>query len=211
MRAMLAEENFSGIFMGEYSFLGIVISALIILSIFVLILVYWVFPKIKKSAKGFNVGAKLAALEKPTYKRIKRMYFENYRYRRYIENLIVSNYGIFVVNAHFETGKISQNANGKLIAEKDGAIRVLGDYEHDNKKTIDAIKRLSKIFDNVPFYSLVVLPNAAEVDVKSDFGFFGNIKDMLNYIKSNSTVDLGEAKREEMYSVICKENSRNQQ
>ena len=210
MKTMLLDEGFS-IFQGEYSFLGVLISAIILLAIFSLIMVYWIFPKIKKSVKGFNVGAQLNKLDKPNYKRIKKIYFENYRHRKFVENLIVSNYGVFVINAHFETGKISQNENGKFVSEKDGAIKVLGDYERENQKTIDTIKRLSKTFDGVPFYSLVVLPNSAQIEVQSEAGFFGHIKDMLTYIKSNSTVDLGAEKRDEMYSILCKENSKNQQ
>ena len=62
MKTMLLDEGFS-IFQGEYSFLGVLISAIILLAIFSLIMVYWIFPKIKKSVKGFNVGAQLNKLD----------------------------------------------------------------------------------------------------------------------------------------------------
>lgn len=209
MKTMLLDENQS-IFQGEYSFLGVVLSALILLSIFTLIMIYWVLPKLKNGAK-FNVAGQLGKLDKPTYKRIKKMYFENFRRRKYIENLIVSNYGIFIINARFETGKITKNEHGKFVAEKDGAIRVLGDYERENQNTAAAIKRLSKIFDGVNIYSLVVFPDSAKIEVQSNDGFFGNLKDMTAYIKNNSQTDFGSQKRDEMYSVLCKENSKNQQ
>ena len=118
----------------EYSFVGILLAAFILVTVFVCLIVFWYVPKFKKKAKGFNVGKQLSKLDKNKFKVIRKMYFENFRNRRFAENIIIGNNGVFVVKAQFELGKISKNEKGKFVVEKNGAIRVLGDYEQDNKK-----------------------------------------------------------------------------
>ena len=102
----------------EYSFVGILLAAFILVTVFVCLIVFWYVPKFKKKAKGFNVGKQLSKLDKNKFKVIRKMYFENFRNRRFAENIIIGNNGVFVVKSQFELGKISKNEKGKLIVEK---------------------------------------------------------------------------------------------
>ena len=52
----------------EYSFIGIILAALILVTVFVCLVVFWYVPKFKKKAKGFNVCKQLSKLDKNKFK-----------------------------------------------------------------------------------------------------------------------------------------------
>lgn len=197
-----------GVFVPQYSFLGVIIAALILVGCFVLLTIYFIVPHFKKRARGFNVNAVLKKLDKDRYKLIKRLYFENYRRKNYTSNVIVSNFGIFIFNAHDEVGRIFKNDKGKFVAEKEGAIHVLGDYEKDNLAAFQKIKNLSPECAEAECFSMVVFPDAADLQCTGDFGFFGHLKDALAFIRSKNN-DMGVEKRDAVYSALSKENSKN--
>lgn len=198
---------------GNYSFVGIVLSAIILLAIFVLIIKNAVVPFFKKRANGFDVSGELNKLPKSTYKRIKKTYFENFRYRRFVRDIIVSNFGVFIVNSHFTLGNITKNDKGQLTTDFEGPIRVLGDFDAENKKTIEKIKKLSHDFDGAKFYSIVAFPNKAVINFDtSDFdGYIGRLNGVSNYILSKKECELSNEQKENMVNSLLKENSRNHQ
>lgn len=206
---MILEDNPLG-FVPQYSFVGIVLAAVILAIILFLFIKHGLAPYLKKRAKGFNVGGELRKLDKSRYKLIKRLYFENSKHKKYTPNVIVSDYGVFIVNAHFELGSVSQNERGKLVLTKDGVNHVLGDYEKDNLDAFEKMKKLSNDFVGVKFYSIVAFPDSTEINVKSDVGFFGHIKDVVSYIKSINEHKISQEQREAVYAALRRENSKNQ-
>ena len=92
----------------EYSFVGVLMAAIMLIILFTCLVVFWVVPKVKKRAKGFNISKQLSKLDKNKFKIIKKMYFENIRRHRFVENIIIGNNGVFVVKSQFELGKISK-------------------------------------------------------------------------------------------------------
>lgn len=206
MHTMLLEEP---LFQPQYSFLGIVIAALLLIAGFVLVFKYWAVPHIQRRAKGFNVAGELKKLDKHSYKLIKKMYFENFRTKRYVANVIVSNYGVFIVNARFELGKIFQNDDGKLFIEKEGVKHALGDFEDDNFKAFSKMKKLSGQFNGVPLYSIVAFPDTSEIHATSEKGFVGSLKDVVPYILSKKDNRINDEKRDDMYAILCRENDKN--
>ncbi len=193
----------------EYSFIGIILAALILVTVFVCLVVFWYVPKFKKKAKGFNVGKQLSKLNKNKFKVIRKMYFENFRNRRFAENIIIGNNGVFVVKAQFELGKISKNEKGKFIVEKNGAVRVLGDYEQDNKKVFDKMVKVYNRFSVVKFYSVVVFPDSSEINYIPEEGFFGKLKDMVAYIEGQTGYKMNDEMRDDLYHSLCKEDEQN--
>ncbi len=193
----------------EYSFVGILLAAFILVTVFVCLIVFWYVPKFKKKAKGFNVGKQLSKLDKNKFKVIRKMYFENFRNRRFAENIIIGNNGVFVVKAQFELGKISKNEKGKFVVEKNGAIRVLGDYEQDNKKVFDKMVKVYNRFSVVKFYSVVVFPNSCEINYTPDEGFFGKLKDVVAYIEGQTGYKMNDEMRDDLYHALCKEDEQN--
>ena len=172
---MLLEDNPLG-FVPQYSFLGIIIAAIILVIVLVLFIKYGLVPYLKKRAKGFNVNGELRKLDKSKYKRIKKLYFENSRHKRFTENVIVSDYGVFIVNARFEIGSVSKNERGKFVK----------------------------------FYSIVAFPDSTEINVKSEIGFFGHLKDVVPYIKSVNKNPMSAEQRDAVYAALRRENSKNQ-
>ena len=193
----------------EYSFVGILMAALMLVALFTCLIVFWVVPKIKKRAKGFNVAGQISKLDKNKFKVIKKMYFENIRTRRFVSNIIIGNNGVFVVKAQFEKGKISKNERGKFVVENNGAIHVLGDYEDENQKVFEKMKKFSNRFDGVKFYSVVVFPNNCEINYTPEEGFFGRLKDVADYIQNQTGFKMDDAKRDDLYSMLCKEDEKN--
>ena len=126
------------------------------------------------------------------------------------ENVIVSDYGVFIVNARFEIGSVSKNERGKFVLTKDGVNHVLGDYEQDNLAAFDKMKKLSNDFDGVKFYSIVAFPDSTEINVKSELGFFGHLKDVVPYIKSVNKNPMSAEQRDAVYAALRRENSKNQ-
>ena len=194
---------------GDYSFVGILLAAFILVVVFVCLVAFWYIPKFKKKAKGFNVGKQLSKLDKNKFKVIRKMYFENFRNRKFAENIIIGNNGVFVVKAQFELGKISKNEKGKFVVEKDGAIHVLGDYEQDNKKVFDKMVKLYNRFSVVKFYSVVAFPNSCEINYTPEEGFFGKLKDVADYIESQTGYKMNDEMRDDLYNALCKEDEKN--
>lgn len=193
----------------EYSFAGVLMAAIILVILFTCLTVFWIVPKMKKRAKGFNVSGQISKLDKNKFKVIKKMYFENIRNNRFVSNVIIGNNGVFVVKAQFEKGKIFQNEKGKFVAQDNGAVHVLGDYIDENKKVFEKMKKVSNRFDGVKFYSVVVFPNSCEVSYTPDEGFFGNLKDVRAFIESQSAFKMDDAKRDDLYNMLCKEDEKN--
>lgn len=189
---------------------GILIAAVIVILVMFLLIRYGLVPYLKKRAKGFNVNGELRKLDKSKYKRIKKLYFENSRHKRFTESVIVSDYGVFIVNARFEIGSVSKNERGKFVLTKDGVNHVLGDYEQDNLAAFDKMKKLSNDFDGVKFYSIVAFPDSTEINVKSEIGFFGHLKDVVPYIKSVNKNPMSAEQRDAVYAALRRENSKNQ-
>jgi len=193
----------------QYNFLGIVFAALVLLTVLVGIIMFWIVPKIKRGAKGFNVNAQLNKLDKTKFKRIKKMYFENIRCRRYVENIIIGNNGVFVVRSQFEFGSISKNEKGKFVSERDGVMHVLGDYEEENQKVFEQMKKVYNRFSVTKFYSVVVFPNSAKINYTSEEGFFGNLKDVAQFISSRNEYKMNDEMRDDLYAALSKENEIN--
>ena len=117
---------------------------------------------------------------------------------------------MFIVNARFEIGSVSKNERGKFVLTKDGVNHVLGDYEQDNLAAFDKMKKLSNDFDGVKFYSIVAFPDSTEINVKSEIGFFGHLKDVVPYIKSVNKNPMSAEQRDAVYAALRRENSKNQ-
>ena len=188
---------------------GILIAAVIVILVMFLLIRYGLVPYLKKRAKGFNVNGELRKLDKSKYKRIKKLYFENSRHKRFTENVIVSDYGVFIVNARFEIGSVSKYERGKFVLTKDGVNHVLGAYEQDNLAAFDKMKKLSNDFDGVKFYSIVAFPDSTEINVKSEIGIFGHLKDVVPYIKSVNKNPMRAEQRDAVYAALRSENSIN--
>ena len=193
----------------QYSFAGILIAGIMLLILFTCLVVFWIIPKMKKRAKGFNVSKQLSKLDKSKFKIIKKMYFENIRRRNFVENIIIGNNGVFVVKGQYEFGKISKNEKGKFVSEKDGAKHVLGDYEEENKKVFEKMVKVYNRFSVVKFYSVVVFPNSCEINYKSEEGFFGNLKDVVSFIESQKDYKMNNEMRDDLYNSLCREDEKN--
>ena len=133
----------------QYSFVGILLAAIILVTLFTCLILFWIVPKVKKRAKGFHVSKQLSKLNKSKFKVIKKMYFENIRRRKFVSNIVIGNNGVFVVKAQFELGKISKNEKGRLVSEKEGIKHVLGDYEEENKKVFEKMVKVYNRFSVV--------------------------------------------------------------
>ena len=137
------------------------------------------------------------------------MYFEDIRKHKFVENIVIGNNGVFVVKSQFELGKISKNEKGKFIVEKDGAIHVLGDYEDENKKVIEQMVKVYNRFSVVKCYSVVAFPDSCEINYQSEDGFFGNLKDVADFIQSRSEYKMNDEMRDDLYQVLSREDEKN--
>ena len=193
----------------EYSFVGVLLAAFILVTLFTCLVIFWVIPKMKKKARGFNVSKQLSKLNKNKFKIIKKMYFENIRRHKFVENIIIGNNGVFVVKSQFELGKISKNEKGKFVSEKDGVKHVLGDYEEENKKVFEKMVKVYNRFSVTQFYSVVVFPNSTQIDYQSQEGFFGNLKDVVAFIESQAEYKMNDEMRDDLYYRLSKEDEKN--
>ena len=193
----------------QYSFVGIVFAALILITLFTCLIIFWIVPKVKKRAKGFNVSKQLSKLNKNKFRVIKKMYFENIRKRKFVSNIVIGNNGVFVVKAQFELGQISKNEKGKLMSEKDGIKHILGDYEDENKKVFDKMVKVYNRFSVTKFYSVVVFPNSTKINCQAENGFFCNVKDLASLIDSQAEYKMNDEMRDDLYFALSREDEKN--
>ena len=146
----------------QYSFAGVLIAGIMLLILFTCLVVFWIIPKMKKRAKGFNVSKQLSKLDKSKFKIIKKMYFENIRRRNFVENIIIGNNGVFVVKGQYEFGKISKNEREKII------------HKENYEQILKAIKNEMQI--------TVFLQNGKRVENLSVYAVASAKEEMFNYV-----------------------------
>ena len=69
--------------------------------------------------------------------------------------------------------------------------------------------KLYNRFSVTKFYSVVVFPNSAEINYKSENGFFGNLKDVVAFIEGQSEYKMNDEMRDDLYYSLSKEDEKN--
>ena len=195
-----------------WSLLGYIIAIIALAYIFYMLIRHALIPFVKKLKHGFFVTPQFNKLDKTKFKKIKKMHLYEGHHRTFVDYVLISNYGLFLVSRKDVYGVVekSQDRAGNINRYK-GHSRYLNDYVAENMRDIEKMKAISHIFREVEIYSVVVYPDKTEVKVTAEKGFAGNLRDMLGFIISqcNESKAISDEKKEELYKLLRKENSKN--
>ncbi len=174
--------------------------------LWLLVLIFFLLKLFKPKIKGFigekTVSVILAKLNKDKYKVLNDIIIKNGYKTSQIDHLVVSNYGIFVIETKNYKGWIygdeyKQYWTQVIYKRKEKLYNPI----HQNYGHVKALKKLLINFENIKFIPIVVFSINADlkINVKSDVVYTTKL---LKTIKNYNKEIINNKDKEEIYNII---------
>lgn len=169
-------------------------------------------PKIIGNGGERLVSWNLDELGKDEYKVLNNMYLQSQgnTYGTQIDHVVISRFGVFVIETKGHGGWIFGNANDEKWTE----VVYHKKYRfynplRQNYAHLKAVEMIVKPrFSNLPVIGFVVFPSARKLQVTGS-NFVGNTRDIVNKIREYKTPFISGVERDEIYQAIVDKNITN--
>jgi hypothetical protein len=160
-------------------------------------------PKIKGAIGEIGIGIVLGMLDSSIYKTLNNRIIETKSKTTQIDHIVVSNYGVFVIETKNYKGLIFGNDESTYWTQAlYGSKEQFYNPVKQNLGHIQALRECLAEYGSVEIHSIIVFSEDAELKVNSP-SVVGYPMDMLDYIKSCNEIVLSDTKRD---SIIAKLN-----
>lgn len=170
----------------------------------VLLVIIWRRSKGKRGEK--QVAAMLSLLPTERYSIINDLLIQSGGYSTQIDHVVISVYGIFVIETKYYKGWIYGGANSEFWTQNIyGHKYRLRNPLWQNQGHVKNIARLIRDYGNVPIYSIVAFSRQAmiKVDHSLPVMYWWNV---VPYIKRHKEVHLSEAQVDGIYNTLLSAN-----
>lgn len=178
---------------------------LIIAVVFVFVMaIIWRRSKGKRGEK--QVAALLALLSKKRYKVINDLLIQSGGHSTQIDHVVVSVYGIFVIETKYYQGWIYGGENSEYWTQNIfGNKYQLRNPLWQNQGHVKAITRIIGDYGNVPIFNIVAFSRQASIKVDRSLPvmYWWNV---LPYIKRHKEIHLTETRVDEIYNTLLSAN-----
>ncbi len=180
-----------------------IISILAVVALFVLAII-WRRSKGKRGEK--QVAALLSLLPKKEYKVINDLLLQSGGYSTQIDHVVVSIYGIFVIETKYYKGWIYGGENSEYWTQNiHGHKNQLRNPLWQNQGHIKAITRLLEDPGMIPIYNIVAFSSQATLKLDSSMPVM-YWRQIVPYIKRHKNAAMSESYAEEIYHKLLAAN-----
>jgi len=183
--------------------LGIIIMIAVFVTLFVLAIIW----RRSKGKRGeVQVAALLALLPKKSYKVINDLLIQSEGYSTQIDHVVVSVYGIFVIETKYYQGCIYGGDNSEYWTQNIyGNKYKLRNPLWQNQSHVKTIARIIGDSGNVPIYNIVAFSRQATIMVDRSLPVM-YWWDVVPYIKRHKVAHLSEALADRIYYKLMSVN-----
>lgn len=180
-----------------------IIMIVAVVAVFVLAII-WRRSKGKRGEK--QVAALLALLSKKRYKVINDLLFQSGGHSTQIDHVVVSVYGIFVIETKYYQGWIYGGENSEYWTQNIyGNKYQLRNPLWQNQGHVKAIARIIGDSGNIPIFNIVAFSRQASIKVDRSLPvmYWWNV---VPYIKRHKETHLTETQADEIYNTLLSAN-----
>lgn len=159
-------------------------------------------PKIKGAVGEIGIGFMLGILDPNNYRIINNLILSENGKTSQIDHVVVSNYGIFVIETKNYKGLIfGDDKNTYWTQVLYGSREKLYNPVRQNMGHLHVLKESLNEYKNIPFHCIIVFSEDAELKVSSS-SIVGYPMDMLDFIKSCTKVALSDVERDSIMTKL---------
>ena len=182
------------------------LSTIILLAIIALIVLAIIWHRTKGKRGEMQVAALLALLPKKSYKVVNDLLIQSKGHSTQIDHVVVSIYGIFVIETKYYQGWIYGGENSEYWTQNIyGNKYRLQNPLWQNQGHVKTIARLINDLGNVPIYNIVAFSRQATIKVDRSLPvmYWWNV---VPYIKRHKEAHLTESQADIIYNTLLSAN-----
>ena len=182
------------------------IVVIMIAAVFVLFVLAIIWRRSKGKRGEKHVASMLALLPERDYKVINDLLIQSDGHSSQIDHVVISVYGIFVIETKFYQGWITGGENSEFwIQNIYGNKYRFWNPLRQNNGHIEVIARFISDYGDIPIYNIVAFSHQATLKVDKSLPVM-YWRDVVPFIKFHKEARLSEAQADEIYSILLSAN-----
>ena len=178
------------------------------ISLFVLLAAFWLTQTKKgKGTFGEKVSSSFSKkLDPSEYKIVNDVIVKNDNHYSQIDHVVVSKYGIFVVETKVNKNAVYGNIRGKTWKQYVGSNKYeIKNPTRQNYGHIKSLETFLKDFDNLKMISIIAYSGFTKIKIYGEAKdvFVKNISQVPDLIKSYKTIAMSEEQKDEIFKRLC--------